>query len=154
MVHIHMLVYGEFVPQRILQALWSEALGEEARVWVTTVQNNASIAKAVREVLKYTTKGEKGSREQARHAAAVEISFRNVKRISLGGALRKVKVADNDSSHDDGCAQDLHDHQQLACLGCGSLGPWLWEGPVSASAVAANGGFGYFPPSVAVMPHG
>jgi len=150
MVHIHMLVYGEFVPQSTLEAIWSEALGEESRVWVATVKDNAGIAKAVREVVKYTTKGEKGSRDQPRHAAAVELAFRNVKRISVGGALRRVKVAETDGKHDDGLAKDLHDYDELACVVCGSIGSWKWEGPVSAKAITANGGFGRFGPSLLV----
>jgi len=151
MVHIHMLIFGEFLPQRIIQALWSQALGEEALIWVSTVRDSGGIAKAIREALKYTTKGEKGSRDQTRHAAAVEIAFRNVKRVSVGGALRQIQIDDNEGPGDDGKAADLHDDKKLACICCGSLGPWGWGGKVTPERVAANGGFGFLIPES--LPH-
>ena len=144
MVHVHMLVYGEFVLQAELQNLWSQALGEESLIWVTSIKNNAGIAKAIREALKYATKGEKGTRDQVRHAAVVEVAFRDVKRVSLGGALRRVSVETRDGSEDDGKPKDLHDGPELACVGCGSIGDWMWEGVVSAKTIIANGGYGYY----------
>jgi hypothetical protein len=99
------------------------------------------VSKAIREALKYTTKGEKGARDQARHAAAVEIAFRNVKRVSIGGALRNVRLGDSTGPDEDAKPEDLHAVKQLKCEGCGSHGPWEWGGNVSAEKVVANGGY-------------
>lgn len=142
MVHIHMLVYGEYVPQAVLQGAWSSALGQRAIVHVTTVRGNGGVAKAIREALKYASKGEKGTRDEARHAAAVEIAFRKVKRLSIGGALRTIKIDDATAKTDDGKPEDLTDDRRLVCESCGSVGRWIREGWVSPKVVAANGGYG------------
>jgi len=142
MVHVHMLVFGEFVPQPILQDCWSQALGEKAHVRINAVQDCSGIGKAIRETLKYATKGEKTARDQARHAAAVEVAFRNLKRISVGGVLRTITVDEADSAHDDGKPEDVHALTDLLCLCCGAAGPWAWGGAVSPELVIANGGYG------------
>lgn len=109
---------------------------------VRLVRSNGGLTAALKEVLKYATKGEKGSRAQPAHAAAVELAFRNVRRVGLGGAIRKVKIEESDSNSDDVRTADLHDTSKLACEVCGVVGEWLWCGIVPGEWVVANGGFG------------
>lgn len=142
MVHVHMLVYGEYVPQALLQRLWGEALGQPAFVFVQAVKGSDGIDAAIRETLKYATKGERDVRTQARHAAAVEIAFWNVKRLSVGGALRRVRVDDQPAGGDDGLPEDVHSSHELACGACGAVGSWQWGGVVAPAAVLENGGYG------------
>ncbi len=142
MVHIHLLVYGEYIPQAVLQGAWSSALGQRAIVYVTTVDGNGGVAKVTREALKYATKGEKGTRDEARHAAAVEVAFRRVKRLSIGGALRTIKIDDATATTDDAKPEDLTDDRRLVCESCGSVGRWIREGWISPKVVVANGGYG------------
>lgn len=112
-----------------------------AFVYVQAVRGPDGIARALQEVLKYATKGEKDRRTQARHAAAVEVAFRGVKRISIGGALRKVRIEKTDGAGDDARPDDLHATKQLTCA-CGSVGAWIHEGFVDPKTVAFNGGYG------------
>ncbi|MDQ6768656.1 MAG: hypothetical protein M3Z54_01550 [Gemmatimonadota bacterium] len=142
MVHAHALVYGEYIHQRILEAAWSRAYGEPAMVDVRSVKGNSGVATALREVLKYVTKAERSGRTQARHAAAVELGFRNVHRVSLGGAIRKIKIAEGDTSAEDVKPEDLHDDHVLSCLVCGAVGRWKWICTRTAEEVDAFGGFG------------
>ena len=142
MVHVHMAVYGEFVPQAQLQAFWSEALGETARVYIQAVRGPSEVAGALREVVKYATKGEKDRRSQARHAAAVELAFRGVKRISMGGALRNVRIDDNDGAQEDANSDSCDETKHLGCDNCGFVGGWCHEGYVSPEVVGHNMGFG------------
>ena len=143
MIHVHVLVYGEYVPQPALQDAWTKALGEErAIVHVTAVSAARGVASALREVLKYATKGETG-RDSARHAAAVELAFRDVHRVAIGGALRKIKVEDSDGATDDVRPEDLHDDHTLACEACGVVGQWRWVGVLRSDLVNALGGFGF-----------
>jgi hypothetical protein len=139
MVHIHALVYGEFILQRVLEAAWSHALGEKTIVDVRTIRN---VAGSLREVLKYATKGEKNSRDQAVRAAAVEVAFRNVHRVALGGAVRRVRISDSSGATEDIRTADLHNQRELACQECGVVGEWKWVGIVSEAVVNENGGFG------------
>ena len=141
MVHAHLAVYGEYVSQSQLQAVWGETLGEKAWVDVRAVRGPRGVCGALREVLKYATKGETDRRTQAVHAAAVEVAFRGVKRISIGGALRKVRIDDAAAGVDDARPEDLHDTRQLECE-CGSVGAWSWEGFVDPRTVRFNGGYG------------
>ena len=141
MVHLHIAVYGEFIPQRELQDKWSEAMGREVIVDIRAVANADGMGSALREVLKYATKGEKGARTQPAHAAAVEVAFKNVRRVEIGGALRKVKVSETDGATDDATPEDLHDYREAACITCGSIGPWRWNGSMSPDMVALHGGF-------------
>ena len=92
-------------------------------------------------MLKYATKGEKGARSQPSHAAAVEIAFRNVRRVEVGAALRKVEVSSGDGATDDATPEDLHDYREAACVACASIGPWRWNGNVNPDMVALEGGF-------------
>ena len=142
MAHLHLVVYGEYIDQHILQALWSKAYGEHAIVDVRSIRGSAGVEGALREVLKYATKGEKGARAQARHAAAVEIAFRNVHRVSLGGAIRKVKVIDSEGATEDVKPEDLHDDHVMSCLVCGAIGHWKSTRIRTAVEVEALGGFG------------
>ncbi len=145
MVHVHTLVYGEYIPQRQLQEIWTRVLGESlAIVNIQNVKENGSegVAATLREVLKYATKGEKGVRDQACHAAAVELAFRHVHRVSIGGALRGVKDGTSDLGTEDVRSEDLYDTHAAACEACGTVGEWLRVGFVSREAVARNGGFG------------
>lgn len=143
MVHVHLLIYGEFVLQKRLQELWSRALGEQAFIWATAIRGGAQgIARALREVLKYATKGEKGIRASAERAAAVEVAFRNIKRLSIGGALRKIRIADCEGRSEDAKPEDLHASRQMQCCVCGERGSWLWGGRVAAEIVEHNGGYG------------
>jgi len=150
MVHLHALVYGEFIDQRILQSLWSRAIGDPAIVYVRTVAGNSGVGKALREVLKYATKGEKGTRTQPLNAAAVELAFRNVHRVSLGGAVRKVKVANEDSATDDTKPEDLHNSHTLSCEVCGAVGNWKWVQIRTAREVEEFGGFGLIASPIAI----
>lgn len=139
MVHAHVLVYGEYVSQSTIQHWWERAMGEDARV---DVRGITGVADALREVLKYATKGEKGIRSRASRAASVELSLRNVHRIGIGGALRKVKVTGSDQDSDDVTAEDLHATVELHCHACGVIGWWRWSGIVEPAIVIENGGFG------------
>ena len=142
MVHLHILVFGEYIDQRMLQAIWSKAYGEEAIVDVRSVKGSSGVAGAIREVLKYATKGEKGARTQASHAAAVELAFRNVHRVSLGGAIRKIEITECDGATEDVKPEDLHDDHSMSCLVCGTFGEWKWIRTRSAAEVEQFGGFG------------
>ncbi len=151
MIHLHVAVFGEYIPQKQLQAAWGQALGVSAPVIdVRAVRGGAAgVAGALKEVLKYTCKGEKGPR-QAAHAAAVELAFRSVRRVEIGGALRKIKLPESSGDTEDVKAEDLHATHAASCESCGSVGAWRWLGTVPASVVQENGGFGlaidYRPP--------
>ncbi len=151
MVHLHVAVYGEYVSQRQLQALWGDALGVQAPVLdVRTVKGAGGIAAALREILKYVTKGEKGPR-QAAHAASVEAAWRGVRRLEVGGALRRIRLPETKSDGaEDVQQEDLHSKAVASCEVCGTKGAWIWLGIMSASFVQENGGFGlaidYRPP--------
>jgi hypothetical protein len=144
MVHLHVAVYGEFLPQSSLQELWSRTVGELAFVDIRAVQGSGpqGIARALREVLKYATKGEQGTRDQPRRAAAVEYALREVHRISLGGAMRWVSPSEAPNTTIDADVADLHDAHVAACEACGVIGRWRYLGFVRPSLVEQNGGFG------------
>lgn len=142
MVHIHALVYGEFISQKELERAWSQALHERARVHVRTIDGPNGVRDAIREVVKYATKGESGIRTQAERAAAVELAFRNVKRVTLGGTIRRVKVVADDDRTVDASERDLVREHALSCEVCGVVGEWDWAGRRSPETVQANGGFG------------
>ena len=142
MVHIHALVYGEFIPQRALESAWSKAIGQRALVDVRTVRPDGGIEAALREVLKYATKGEKGQRVQAAHAAAVELAFRNVHRVTLGGSVRRIKIADCAAATEDMRPEDALEEPVTGCEVCGAVGEWKWVRVVPSEMVAGFGGFG------------
>lgn len=140
MVHTHVLVYGEYINQAQLQIWWEQVMKEPiARVHVEGI---TSVEDALREVLKYATKGEKGIRAQSERAASVECALRNVHRTAIGGALRRVKIADCEGATVDATADDLHDTIELHCHACGLVGEWHWSGILEPGIVQENGGFG------------
>jgi hypothetical protein len=144
-VHLHVLVFGEFLHQRQLQALWGQALGVSAPVIVDVRQikgGAAGVRDAIKETLKYVVKAEKGPR-QAAHAASVELAWRSVRRLEIGGALRRVKLPEtNADGSEDLRPEDLHGDQVAVCESCGSVGSWKWLGIVPATEVQENGGYG------------
>jgi hypothetical protein len=142
MVHIHALIFGEFISQAELSRAWSRALGERARVDVRGISGPDGVRDAIREVLKYATKGESGARTRAQRAAAVELAFRNVKRVTLGGTIRRVKAAAEDGDAIDVTELELLNERALSCEVCGVVGEWTWEGRRSPDTVQANGGYG------------
>ena len=142
MVHIHALIFGEFISQKELVRAWSRALGERALVDVRAVSGRGGVRDTIREVLKYATKGESGVRTQAERAAAVELAFRNVKRVTLGGTIRRVKVVPDDDGTVDVSGRDLLNDHALSCEVCGVVGEWAWAGRRSPETVEANNGFG------------
>ena len=93
-------------------------------------------------MLKYATKGERHSRHQASRAACVEIAFRNVHRVALGGMIRAIRISDSSTATEDIRSQDLHSGSELACEECGLVGEWKWKGIVAQDTVERNGGFG------------
>jgi hypothetical protein len=143
MVHLHIAVYGEYIPQKQLQALWGDALGVQAPVVdVRTVKGAGGIAAALREVVKYCTKGISGPR-QAAHAAAVEAAWKGVRRLEVGGALRRIRLPETKSDGGEDIQQeDLHSKAVASCEVCGTKGAWIWLGIMSASFVEENAGFG------------
>jgi len=143
MVHVHLLVYGEFVDQKTLAEEWGRAVGLDgpAVVHVEAV-NPRNVAGGIREVLKYATKGEGTGRDQAKRAAAVEYAMANTKRVTILGALRSIKGRSEEADAEDIQADDLHNRAEAACEACGTIGEWKWSGWVSPRAVAANGGWG------------
>ena len=142
-IHLHVAVYGEYISQKTLQALWGDALGTKAPVVdVRTIKGAAGVGDALKEVLKYATKGEKGPR-QAAHAAAVEVGFRNVRRVEVGGALRTIQLPETEAGgSEDVKPEDLHNDRAAACQACGTVGEWRWVQLVGRVAVELNGGFG------------
>jgi len=144
--HLHALVFAEFIPQAQLSALWQELTGTSYIVDIRAVRG--AVALALREVLKYATKGEKGDLRQAQHAAAVEYAFKNVHRVRLGGAIRTIRTGD---AYEDVSPQELgtqvpsadgDEISPAACEACGAVGDWRYLGFVGPDAVAENGGFG------------
>ncbi len=143
MIHVHALIYGEYVDQKKIQAAWGQALGTSAPVVdVRAVRGGAAgVAGALKETLKYVCKSEKGPR-QAAHAAAVELAFRSVRRIEFGGALRKIKLPESSGDTEDVKVEDLHNQHAASCEVCGAVGQWRWLGTLPASVVELNGGYG------------
>jgi hypothetical protein len=144
MVHIHALIFGEFIAQKELERTWSQVLRERSHVDVRAISGPGGVRDAIREVLKYATKGESRGRSQAQRAAAVELAFRNVKRITLGGAIRRIKVVADDGASVDVTGHDLLNEKATSCSVCGVVGEWVWAGRRSPETVQANRGFGLF----------
>lgn len=143
MVHMHVLVYGEFVLQKLLAEEWARAIGLDGPAVVDIRFVRGDVAGGIREALKYATKGEGSLREQARKAAAVEIALANVKRVTILGALRRIKGRSEKTDSEDVQADDLHDTHEAACEACGEIGGKWQRGPsASAAAVTRNGGWG------------
>jgi len=142
MVHVHLLVYGEYVPQKELADAWRVALGV-AEVPVVDVRavDPDDPARGLRETLKYTAKGAGTPREQASRAAAIECALQGVQRISVGGALRQVSL-DLDPANAGGSESDVYGRQEATCEACGQTGGWSWTGLRPRWYAAHNGDWG------------
>jgi hypothetical protein len=142
-VHLHLLVYGEFLPQAMLQSLWSAVVGDLAIVDVRSVRGSEGLRGAIAYVLKYVLKGESGRLPRPEHAAAVEYALRNVRRVEIGGALRTVTTADSTSpAAEEPRLQEVMGVRGGSCEACGSIGQWSWKGRMPPSEVLEVGGFG------------
>ena len=142
MVHVHSLVYGEYVPQADLAEAWRAALGVAHPVVVDVRAVGADVASGIREALKYATKGEGAGRDQARHAAAVEYAMHNTRRVSILGALQKIQGRSDGAEAEDVRPEDVHDEFEAPCEACGVLGEWRWIGRASGQDVTVNNGWG------------
>jgi hypothetical protein len=140
MVHAHVLVYGEYVPQADLQMLWSDVLGADlAIVDIRSVGDD--VTGGIREALKYATKAV--GEDRVPRAAAVELAFRNTNRVRVIGALRQIRCRSERGDVDDVTDEDLHDHHTATCEACGLVGSWLYcQIQADRITVADNGGFG------------
>lgn len=142
MVHAHVLVYGEYVAQADVADAWAVCLQlDEVIVDVRRV-NPKDPTKGIREALKYATKGEGARNRQVSRAAAVELAFAGVRRVSIAGALRRVRGRSNRSDGEDVKPEDVHDESDAACEACGTSNVWAWKGVRPHIAVAINGGWG------------
>lgn len=139
MVHAHLLVYGEFVAQAKLQELWEKAL-DVPRAIVDVRSVKGDLVGGIREALKYATKG--AGPEQVKHAAAVELAFRDRKRVRISGALRAHQGRSAAADSEDVQEADLHDDHEAACEACGTIGGWRYGTLQSRAAVTRNGGWG------------
>ena len=139
-VHLHVLVYGEYVPQAHLQNLWSEVVGEQLAI--VDVREARHRAGALRYCLKYLLKAAGSARPRPEHAAAVEYALRRVRRVEMGGALWGATAAgESPVSGEDVSGADLTEAERGACASCGKSGSWSWKGRADPSEVAALGGF-------------
>ena len=142
-VHLHVLVHGEFLPQALLQSLWSEVVGELA---IVDVREARSRRGALQYVLKYLLKGAGGQRPRPQQAAAVESALRRVRRVEMGGALRRACTAPSVvSGGEPASAVEAAEVRRGACENCGEVGSWLWRGRIAPSEVMALGGLGLLP---------
>lgn len=151
MVHIHALVYGEYIGQDELLAAWRFQLQKIAGVTDPLdggcrVQKMTGGKKGLKEVLKYITAGasnEAGDVEQmptAFQAAMCELAFRNIKHRGAGGLLRKIL-----SQFKEEITQaELAEATELECQVCGTVREWKWGRIVGRSIVSQNHGFGLY----------
>lgn len=143
MVHAHVFVYGEFVPQEELALALGRALGLDGpAILDIRAVDREDPTHGIREALKYATKAEGTRQEQATRAAAVEYAFRHVHRVGIAGALRKIRGRSTTPDCEDVQGDDLHDEAEAACEACGAIGEWAWGRILSHTAVAANAGWG------------
>jgi hypothetical protein len=150
MVHFHVIVYGEFAAQWQLLTAWRTVLRKLAAVTdakdggvnVQALRGSADVKDAIREVLKYATKGEtrdgKTLMPSAQQAAIVECAFRSVRRFGTMGALRKITKKELLDVQ----ADDFHAACGAHCESCATVGEWRWMGLVGRDTVQLNGGFG------------
>jgi hypothetical protein len=152
MVHIHAAIYGEYVDAAEIAELWKAAcpVGGFVRLRLmrekrggppVTSASSDAFRNALREVLKYLTKGHKTATalggaplaERARRAAAAELAMRGVRRVETCGALRLVpSLTDKDVAT-----------ESKPCLAC-TVPPsaWTWRGVRAPEYVRLNGGYG------------
>lgn len=150
MVHIHAAIYGEAVDAEHLAELWRKAcdVGGFVRLRLmrerrggppVTSASSDAFRDALREVLKYLTKGHKADdaggalAKRAERAAASEYAMRHQRRVETCGALRLVPaVTEADVAT-----------SQKECAGCASVpSAWTWRGMRAPAYVRKNGGFG------------
>lgn len=150
MIHLHAAVYGEYIDAAELARLWKQAcpVGGFVRVRLMretkggapiTSPSSEAFRSALREVLKYLTKGHKtdlGANQlimRAGRAAAAEYAMRGVRRVETCGALRLVpRVTDADVAT-----------EGKACVTCAAVpSAWAWRGIRPPDYVRRNGGFG------------
>jgi hypothetical protein len=150
MIHLHVAVYGEFISALELALAWRAACPIGGFVHVrlmrehkggppVTDPTSEAFRNALREVLKYLTKGHRTDADtgqlkvRARKAAALEFAFRNQRRVETCGALRFVpKVTEKDVAT-----------QGKPCTVCNAPpSAWKWRGVRSPEYVRQNGGFG------------
>lgn len=135
MVHLHAAIYGEYVPDTEIRAQWERQLGRGGYVKLNRMADDSaeSFRKSLHEVLKYVSKGEASGRQHIR-AAAVELAMRGVRRVEMGGAIRRMQQLTN---------QDVIKSAAPPCADCGTAGgKWRWGGLRNRAYVEANGGFG------------
>jgi hypothetical protein len=141
-VHLHVIVHGEYIPQVILQRLWSDTVGDLAIVHVRAVRGSGGLPGALAYTVKYVLKGEKGSRPQPERAAAVEYALKAVRRVEIGGAFRLATSRAHEESGEDSRPEDVAESRGGSCEWCGVVGRWEWEGRLAPGDVGAVGGFG------------
>lgn len=135
-VHLHAAVYGEYIPQPELVTRWREVLGQPVQVVDVRAMrgsDEAEFKKALREVLKYATKGDKEPGVRANRAAAIELAMRGLRRVESGGALRSTAALDS---------LRLIEAEAQCCASCGAAEGWKWRGMRSPAYVERNGQFG------------
>jgi len=148
MVHLHAAIFGEYQEQGELRALWRAALEAEGfavpRALIVDIRAvkpkriGATIEAALLETIKYATKGESDAGSAtAVTAAAVELSMRGIRRVEVGGALRRITWRQIEAS-----ALDLLEIEREPCQVCGTLGMWHYDGAMGVDAVRRNGGYG------------
>jgi hypothetical protein len=141
-VHLHVLVYGEYVPQAILQDLWTEVVGE--KLAIVDIRAARDRAGALRYILKYLLKGARNARPFPELAAAVEYALRRVRRVEIVGAFRTAGGARR--TGEDVSPAEVSEARNGACEACGKVGSWKWDGRVPPEHVAVFGGFGLIRP--------
>lgn len=166
MVHLHLAVYGEFVHWTLLKALWARALGYTAKVdpysktqrlpgdvKVKRLKGDtpAQLQASLREVLKYSTKGEgRSAADRVQRAALLEYAYRGIRRVEFGGFLRQLPELTR---------QELTTSTQKECstADCAPApgeSRWIWRGMHSVALTAANGGFGPLKVDPVTVVHG
>ncbi len=134
MVHVHLAVYGEFIPTIELRETWTTvcAVGGFVNVKAMRTSDAGGFRDALREVLKYVSKGDKEPGKRAERAAVVEYALRRIRRVELGGALRMVPAVS---------ALDVATNARK-CETCGGGASWTWRGMRAPDYVRRNQGFG------------
>jgi hypothetical protein len=141
MVHCHAAVYGEWIDAQQLRDAWETAISWPGFVKIKAMRaaDDNSFRKSLHEVLKYLTKPSPAvagiTREMSNpiKAANIELAMRGMRRVEMGGAIRRAPRI---------TAADLAYEGQQSCLECGAAARWHWLAIKPPSYVAANKGFG------------
>jgi hypothetical protein len=134
LVHAHAAVYGEYLPGPAVTASWEKFIDRRGRVGMERLRMATpdEFRKSLHEVLKYVSKGEPNARQSER-AAMIELAMRGIRRVEMGGALRKISVS----------SKDIITTTAPPCVECGTVqGKWRWGGLRAPEYVTENGGFG------------